>query len=187
MKIKNDLLLVLRELSPILAGFKLALIVTGWFGLGSVAQWVITRWYPFTRWVWDQVTAYFEFPELPVVVKDSLTALVFFLPLGIGALLSRNNNMTAGSILRHRLLAAFFGVLFLGLICKDVFTSIAEAIANQPNSSDARIVATIEKISSYMDGVVGTGVALGHVDKWRSHSRIDVMSMNPRKLSAVLS
>jgi len=28
---------------------------------------------------------------------------------------------------------------------------------------------------------------LGHVDKWRSHRRIDVMSMKPRKLSAVLS
>lgn len=28
---------------------------------------------------------------------------------------------------------------------------------------------------------------LGHVDKWRSQRRIDVMSMNPRKLSAVLS
>ena len=28
---------------------------------------------------------------------------------------------------------------------------------------------------------------LGHVDKWRSQSRIDVMSMKPRKLSAVLS
>ena len=29
--------------------------------------------------------------------------------------------------------------------------------------------------------------SLGHVDKWRSHRRIDVMSMKPRKLSAVLS
>ena len=29
--------------------------------------------------------------------------------------------------------------------------------------------------------------ALGHVDKWRSQRRIDVMSMKPRKLSAVLS
>jgi len=28
---------------------------------------------------------------------------------------------------------------------------------------------------------------LGHVDKWRSHRRIDVMSTKPRKLSAVLS
>ena len=28
---------------------------------------------------------------------------------------------------------------------------------------------------------------LGHVDKWRSQRRIDVMSMKPRKLSAVLS
>ena len=28
---------------------------------------------------------------------------------------------------------------------------------------------------------------LGYVDKWRNHRRIDVMSMKPRKLSAVLS
>ena len=31
------------------------------------------------------------------------------------------------------------------------------------------------------------GINLGHVDKWRSQRRIDVMSMKPRKLSAVLS
>lgn len=31
------------------------------------------------------------------------------------------------------------------------------------------------------------GGALGHVDKWRNQRRIDVMSMKPRKLSAVLS
>jgi hypothetical protein len=28
---------------------------------------------------------------------------------------------------------------------------------------------------------------VGHVDKWRIQRRIDVMSMKPRKLSAVLS
>lgn len=32
-----------------------------------------------------------------------------------------------------------------------------------------------------------TGEYLGHVDKWRIQRRIDVMSMKPRKLSAVLS
>ncbi|WP_368045141.1 hypothetical protein [Paracoccus sp. SCSIO 75233] len=31
------------------------------------------------------------------------------------------------------------------------------------------------------------GPYLGHVDKWRIQRRIDVMSMKPRKLSAVLS
>jgi len=31
------------------------------------------------------------------------------------------------------------------------------------------------------------GKSLGHVDKSRSHRRMDVMSMKPRKLSAVLS
>ena len=35
--------------------------------------------------------------------------------------------------------------------------------------------------------VVGLEIDLGHVDKWRSQRRIDVMSMKPRKLSAVLS
>ena len=33
----------------------------------------------------------------------------------------------------------------------------------------------------------GVPYALGHVDKWRSQMRIEVMSMKPRKLSAVLS
>jgi len=31
------------------------------------------------------------------------------------------------------------------------------------------------------------GRTVGHVDKWRSQRRIDVMSMKPKKLSAVLS
>ena len=30
-------------------------------------------------------------------------------------------------------------------------------------------------------------ILLGHVDKWRIHRRIEVMSMKPRKLWAVLS
>ena len=35
--------------------------------------------------------------------------------------------------------------------------------------------------------VSASGIGLGHVDKWRSQMRIEVMSMKPRKLSAVLS
>ena len=49
MSIRDDLKSVLKELSSILAGFKLALIVISYFGLGSVAKWVISHWYPFTR------------------------------------------------------------------------------------------------------------------------------------------
>ena len=41
--------------------------------------------------------------------------------------------------------------------------------------------------SGLLLGASAGSVALGHVDKWRSHSRIEVMSMKPRKLSAVLS
>lgn len=36
-------------------------------------------------------------------------------------------------------------------------------------------------------GILKRQQTLGHVDKWRSQRRIDVMSMKPRKLSAVLS
>ena len=113
--------MVLLELSPILAGFKLALIVIGWFGLGSVASWVIERWYPFTRWVWDQMTEFFLWPTLPIVVKDSLTALVFFLPLGIGAIFQARHKDE--SRFRQRLLGTFFGCFFLVLICRDVLSS----------------------------------------------------------------
>jgi hypothetical protein len=36
-------------------------------------------------------------------------------------------------------------------------------------------------------GAILTDARLGHVDKWRSHSLMQAMSMKPRKLSAVLS
>jgi hypothetical protein len=36
-------------------------------------------------------------------------------------------------------------------------------------------------------GLVSRARSLGHVDKWRSQRRMEVMSMKPRKLWAVLS
>jgi hypothetical protein len=128
MSLEKDIKSVLAELSPILAGFKLAVIVIGYFGFGSVAKWIISYWYPFTRWVWDEVAILLSFPEFPMIVKDSLTALVFFLPLGITALLQRirgeSNNTT-----RDRFWGALFGFLFLFFICKDVIGSVANSVA----------------------------------------------------------
>lgn len=129
MSIKDDIKLVLTELSPILAGFKLAVMVVGYFGLGSVAKWIISYWYPFTRWVWDQVAIQLSFPELPLIVKDSLTALIFFLPLGITAIFQRirGEDKDEG---RHRISSALFGFLFLFLICKDVIGSIINSLSS---------------------------------------------------------
>ena len=39
----------------------------------------------------------------------------------------------------------------------------------------------------YSGRYMSSTISLGHVDKWRSQRRMDVMSMKPRKLSAVLS
>lgn len=47
----------------------------------------------------------------------------------------------------------------------------------------AQVVALAEKFST----LVGYRLPLGHVDKWRSQSLMQAMSMKPRKLSAVLS
>lgn len=41
--------------------------------------------------------------------------------------------------------------------------------------------------SSRVQRLLSRNPKLGHVDKWRIQRRIDVMSMKPRKLSAVLS
>ena len=78
MNFGKDTKLILVELTPILAGFKLAVIVIGYFGFGSFAKWVISYWYPFTRLVWDTIMNTFSLLILPILVKVSLTALVFF-------------------------------------------------------------------------------------------------------------
>lgn len=151
MSVKDDLRSVLSELSPIIAGFKLAVIVIGYFGFGSVAKWIISHWYPFTRWVWDQLTGLFLLPELPLIVKDSLTALIFFLPLGIIAIGQRIRGLDKSED-RHRVSGAFFGFLFLFLICKDVITSIASSI-----SSSAQGVITLigaERLSIVSDTIL---------------------------------
>ena len=49
------------------------------------------------------------------------------------------------------------------------------------------IIAGIFTVIAARKRAQGKEEKLGHVDKWRSQRRIDVMSMKPRKLSAVLS
>lgn len=129
MLFKENIKSVLTELSPIVAGFKLAVIVIGYFGLGSVAKWIISYWYPFTRWVWDQVAIQLSFPEFPLIVKDSLTALVFFMPLGIIAIIQMIRGEERNEE-KHRISSALFGFLFLFLICKDVISSIVSSLSS---------------------------------------------------------
>jgi len=43
------------------------------------------------------------------------------------------------------------------------------------------------KLEIFKSEIRDNETELGHVDKWRSHSLMQAMSMKPRKLSAVLS
>ena len=43
------------------------------------------------------------------------------------------------------------------------------------------------RLNTFFEMTLRHIMELGHVDKWRSQMRIEVMSMKPRKLSAVLS
>lgn len=156
MPIREDLRSLLHELSPILAGFKLAVILLSFFGVGSVAKWVISYWYPFTRWIWDEICQFISIPELPVVVKDSLTALVFFLPLGVTALFRlRGGNDDSRTI--HRYFGVLFGVLFLFLICRDVFGSIVSAFESSTIFVDNIMIQIlldrVEAISRFVESI----------------------------------
>jgi len=64
--------------------------------------------------------------------------------------------------------------------CK-VLGARAESVVGDITNSE-----TIQKISECCSDLPPLA-GLGHVDKWRSHMRIDVMSTKRRKLSAVLS
>lgn len=124
MRMSENLRGLLSEFSALLAGFKLGMILIGWFGFGSVAKWVIEHWYPFTRWIWDMVAISFNFPALPIAVKDSLTALVFFLPLGLTALFLPRSEDAANQSKAIRLVALFLGIALLLVVSKDAIGEI---------------------------------------------------------------
>lgn len=153
MSFKEDLKSILTELSPILAGFKLAVIIIGYFGLGSVAKWIISYWYPFTRWIWDQVSITLFLPEFPIIVKDSLTALMFFLPLGIVAVLHHLKGTNTGTS-NHRFWGAVFGFIFLFVICKDTFGSIYEAISFKAHQSEGNNKSWLEVMGVLISFVI---------------------------------
>lgn len=69
---------------------------------------------------------------------------------------------------------------------------LGHACLNVASDISCRHSGTIDVVvrDDYWRMGIGTKLVrtlLGHVDKWRSQRRIDVMSMKPRKLSAVLS
>lgn len=123
--LRNDSLSVLREFGPVLAGAKLAIIILSYIGFGSVAKWVIERWYPFTRWIWDQIVRFFDLPALSIIEKDALTVLVFFAPLGLSSYLQfRKRGSTEAIRLRTRLISAVFAIACILIVCYDIISFV---------------------------------------------------------------
>lgn len=115
---------LLKESSAILAGFKLAVIVLSYIGLGSVASWFVENWYPFTRHIWDTVSSSLGLPQIPLLVKDSLTALVFFIPLGVTALYQIFVPPENRPTVAFKTMAAILGVFLFILVTKNVLSAI---------------------------------------------------------------
>ncbi|MDB2439528.1 hypothetical protein N9W89_12510 [Hellea sp.] len=79
----------LKELAPMLAGFNLAAAFVGFFGIGAFASWVLESWRPFTHWIWDSFFKWLQWPALSDLEKDALTAVLFFLPMGVWSIVRR--------------------------------------------------------------------------------------------------
>ena len=125
---KDTLIKIFRDFSAILAGFKLAIIVISYFGFGSLAKWVLEQWYPFTRWMWDNVFAYLNLPEITDIEKDALTAIFFFLPLGATAIIAPSNRIRDLDSPRIQLISAPLGLLFIYAICGNLITFVLSTV-----------------------------------------------------------
>lgn len=111
---------VYEHFAYLLAAFKVASYTLVLFQIGSVAAWLEEYWFPFTHFIWDSLTTILRLPELPLYVKDSLTALLFFLPLGVSTINSSKLSRKSTASLKTTVIAAVFGILILYLMASFV-------------------------------------------------------------------
>lgn len=127
---------IIDEIGPALAGFQIAVSIIGYFAIGAIAKWIIENWFPFTRWVWDELFQKLNLPDLSVAEKDALTTVAFFMPMAISSVYSwREKNMSKSDEVisenienreaRYRIYAALIGAFFMivvgGSVINDVF------------------------------------------------------------------
>ena len=122
-----------RSASQLLAGLKLTAAFMTFFGIGTIGQWLITTFYPFTRLLWGDFLHWLKLPDISNLEKDALTALLFFLPLGISNLISaafsnRDGIETTDGRSADRLSAIVFGMLFFLIICGGLITNLLRRV-----------------------------------------------------------
>lgn len=133
-------LAVLAEFGPVFAGFQIAVAIVSFLGVGAISDWLLTNWFPFTRWVWGQIVLNInialniDLPELTLAEKDALTTTLFFLPLGISAVVHRLRTgapAVKGTLLdrefRSRIYALLIGAGFIYVMGGSVIRDAVEA------------------------------------------------------------
>ena len=154
-----------RAFSPILAGFKLAIILVGYIGVGSIAKWIVEQWYPFTRWMWDNIFVYLDLPKLSQIEKDSLTALLFFLPLGASCIWSLRRTTDDQRNPSLQIISGALGTIFFIVLCWDVvrFTlqSTTPAIVSNLEKDHQRLIEALNLF--YYNPLIGIAILLSYV------------------------
>ena len=117
-----------RSASQLLAGLKLTAAFMTFFGIGTIGQWLISTFYPFTRLLWSDLLSWLKLPDISNLEKDALTALLFFLPLGVSSAISalfKQDEVDSQDALRaDRTTAIIFGTLFFLIVCGGLITNL---------------------------------------------------------------
>jgi hypothetical protein len=207
----------LDDVGPLLAGFQIAVSIVGFFGIGAVAKWILEHWLPFTRWIWGEIFAFIQFPEVTTQEKDALTTLAFFAPMAISSFVvwyTRNRISRGGSRdeatsdlaakeLRLRIYASFIGAFFMiivgwGVIQDTILlftTRIEEGIAEEAASPllDIELFARIGLFFAIIGGVIAFSAVLYwltrriEVLKKRTDRLFEWLASNAPPIRAVVS
>lgn len=122
-----------RSSSQLFAGIKIAAAFLSYLSIGQIGKWLFEVFYPFTRIMWSDFLLWLQLPDITDIEKDALTALLFFLPLGLSAVVSRymgtdEENISRDDLASDRRTAIFFGAIFFFLICAGILSNIREII-----------------------------------------------------------
>jgi hypothetical protein len=154
----------LDEISPLLAGFQIAVSIVGFFGIGTVATWILEHWLPLTRLAWTRILELVNVPDISSPEKDALTTLAFFAPMAISSFISwytrKNPNRTepwtetlesdVAKEVRLRIMAAVVGTIFMiavgGSVVQDAVTLFT---TDSPTTVDVSVRKPVFNIETF--------------------------------------
>ena len=122
-------------IGPIFAGFQLAAAVISYVGVGAFASWVLSVWFPFTRNMWQLLIETISLPfSLTDIEKDSLTTLLFFLPVALSGFFKEDRTYMRGT--KTPLFGAIgTAIVFTLIVGQQVWTdfqSVVSGMSNRP-------------------------------------------------------